>query len=105
MRVAVLSVAAGARDYAFASCEAGEVATGGGFYWDAQPSSDMYIQDQGGTTAAGTVLTSPGVAVGWGVEAFNGSGGVQAGKVQVLCAETGAATPLRGGDASSSDGR
>ena len=66
----------------------------------------MYIQDQGGTTAGGIVLTSPGVAVGWGVEAFNGSGDVQSGKVQVLCAETGAAAPLRGGGASpSSDGR
>lgn len=108
VRMAALSAAAGASGYAFAACEPGEVATGGGFYWDSPPSPDMYSQDGAPANATGFILTSPGPAVSWGVEAYNGTGAVKTGKVHVLCAATGAAPAApRGGESSapSADGR
>ena len=88
-RPVLMSAAAGTTTYKFATCEPGEVATGGGFYWSSLPSSDMYVQDQAPTDFSGAVLTSAGVAVGWGAEVFNGTGAAKNGRVHVLCAATG----------------
>jgi len=88
VRVAAVSVSAGTARQVSASCLAGEIATGGGFWWSGAPAPSMYVQGGAAGIGAGPI-TSPGtVPTRWFFEVYNGSGGVQTGTVQVLCAAT-----------------
>jgi len=87
-RVAAVSVQPGTTRQAAASCLAGEIATGGGFWWSGEPAPSMYVQAGAAASATGLITSTGSVPTRWFVEVNNGTGGVQTGTVQVLCAAT-----------------
>ncbi len=105
VRVAPLTAFSG-KTTGSAQCNAGEVATGGGFYWTNVPTQPMYVIDQAAATGATVITTSGGIPNRWFVEVYNGSGSTQPGTVQVICAIAGTpSAPDQGATEGDSTGR
>jgi hypothetical protein len=92
VRVKTFTVAAMSVGTDFSPCNADEVATGGGVYWAASPSSAQYVVDQTPGNATGSIFTSSGqVPRSWRVEIYNGTGGSLDANISVICAPEAAA--------------